>query len=123
MAASLVNVAAQLGLQATALLTAMNQPNGRLAGNAVEIDEVLETLAGGGPADLRELSLALCGEIVLSKDLAGDAASAQKLLNDHLDSGRALDKFREMVNGPRRRSRCCRADAHLPGRWPRPKRA
>jgi pyrimidine-nucleoside phosphorylase len=97
LAASLVDVAAHLGLQATALLTAMNQPNGRLVGNGVEIDEVVETLSDRGPADLRELSLALAGEILVTKLLARDAAEAQKILIGHLKTGSALDKFREMV--------------------------
>jgi pyrimidine-nucleoside phosphorylase len=111
LAKSLVNVAARLGLQTTALLTAMNQPNGRLAGNAVEVDEALETLAGGGPADMRELSLALAGEIIVAREVAPDAAAAQLILANHLDSGRALEKFREMVtaqggnlDAPRRRA-------------------
>ncbi|HEY1600958.1 MAG TPA: thymidine phosphorylase [Pirellulales bacterium] len=111
LAESLVNMAARLGLRTTALLTAMNQPNGRLAGNAVEIDEALETLAGGGPADMRELSLALAGEIIVARELAPGPAAAQLLLADHLDSGRALEKFRQMVtaqggnlDAPRRRA-------------------
>jgi len=97
LAESLVAVGYQLGLPTSALLTAMSAPTGRMIGNAVEIDEVLETLSGSGPADLRELVLALTSEIVLTKSLAGDQASARSLLADHLDSGRALNKFAEMV--------------------------
>jgi homotetrameric cytidine deaminase len=97
LAESLATVASRLGLRATALLTAMDQPNGRMVGNAVEIDEALEILSGKGPDDLRELVLALAGEIVLMKSLARNAEEARALLLSHLDSGRALAKFAEMV--------------------------
>jgi thymidine phosphorylase len=75
----------------------MNQPNGRLAGNGVEVDEALETLSGRGPADLRELSLALAAEILVASSAIPSADEARKALAGHLDSGRALAKFREMV--------------------------
>lgn len=97
LAQSMVEVAAGFGLKATALLTDMNQPNGRLAGNAVEIDESLDILAGKGPDDLRELILALCAEVLLMKSSSHDAADARATLASHLDSGRALRKFSEMI--------------------------
>ncbi len=68
-----------------------------MVGNAVEIDESLEILSGQGPEDLRELVLALAGEIVLAKSLATSDEEARALLIGHLDSGRALAKFADMV--------------------------
>ena len=56
------------GVRTTALLTAMEQPLGRTAGNAVEVEESVEVLAGGGPEDLVEVTLALAREMV---ELAG----------------------------------------------------
>ena len=97
LAVSMVDVGAMMGLETAALLTAMDQPNGRLAGNAVEVDEALETLAGAGPPDLRELCLALAGETLLLKALAANPGDARAQLIGHLDSGRAAEKFREMV--------------------------
>jgi homotetrameric cytidine deaminase len=97
LAQSLVSVAGRFGVQATALVTSMNQPNGRLAGNGVEIDEALDVLGGKGPSDLRDLSLALAGEILLMKSLAADAVEARAILVSHLESGRALAKFAEMI--------------------------
>ncbi len=73
-----------------ALLTDMDQPLGLAAGNALEVAESVEALAGGGPADLVEVTLALAREMV---DLAGlDADPAEVLA-----SGRAMDAWRAMV--------------------------
>jgi homotetrameric cytidine deaminase len=97
LAEALVKLATNLGLPTTALITSMHQPTGRMVGNAVEVDEALEILAGHGPADLRDLTLALAGEVLLMKSLAKDAAAARSQLVDILDSGRALQKFAQMV--------------------------
>jgi pyrimidine-nucleoside phosphorylase len=97
LARAMVETGSRMGVKTTALLTDMNQPNGRLAGNAVEVDESLEVFAGGGPPDLREITLALAAEVLRMTDLAADSESALEMLSGHLDSGRALEKFREMV--------------------------
>lgn len=73
-----------------ALLTDMDQPLGLAAGNALEVAESVETLAGGGPADLIEVTLALAREMV---ELAGlDADPAEVLA-----SGQAMDAWQAMV--------------------------
>ncbi len=111
LAQSMVATGARMGVRTTALLTDMNQPLGRLAGNAVEVDEAIACLSGGGPEDLEQLSLALAAEILLLTDLAGSPQQAEAVLRDHLDSGRAREKFDAMVaaqggdlNAPRRRA-------------------
>lgn len=73
-----------------ALLTDMDQPLGRAAGNALEVAEAVETLAGGGPADLVEVTVALAQEMVTLAGLDTDPA-------DVLASGRAMDVWRAMV--------------------------
>ncbi len=93
----MVAVGSRMEVKTTALLTDMNQPNGRMAGNAVEVDESLDVLAGDGPDDLREISLALAAEVLLMKRLAESTEQARQTLLGHLSSGRAMDKFREMV--------------------------
>ena len=65
LAASLVGVGKRMGLATTALLTDMNQPLGRMAGNAVEVDESITALEGDGPADLMEVTLALGSELLI----------------------------------------------------------
>jgi pyrimidine-nucleoside phosphorylase len=97
LAESMVAVGARIGVKTTALLTDMNQPTGRMAGNAVEVNEALESLAGGGPGDVRELTLALGAELLLATGGTESPESARSRLAAELDSGRALEKFREMV--------------------------
>jgi pyrimidine-nucleoside phosphorylase len=70
LAASLIGIGRAMGKRVTALLTAMEEPLGRAVGNALEVAEALELLRGGGPADLREVTVELTAEMVL---LAGRA--------------------------------------------------
>ncbi|MCA9266492.1 MAG: thymidine phosphorylase, partial [Planctomycetales bacterium] len=62
LAASLVHVGQKMGVRTSALLTDMNQPLGRMVGNAIEVDEAVAGLQGTGPADLMEVTFALGGE-------------------------------------------------------------
>ena len=79
------------GVVTRALLTDMNRPLGRTVGNAVEVDESLEVLAGGGPPDVVELTLALAAEML---DAAGlDGVDPAQTLRD----GSAMDRFRALV--------------------------
>ncbi len=78
------------GVRTRALLTAMDTPLGRAAGNALEVTETLETLSGRGPADLVEITLALAREMLALAGLDADPADA-------LADGRALTVFRDMV--------------------------
>ncbi|MET1039882.1 MAG: thymidine phosphorylase, partial [Acidimicrobiales bacterium] len=64
LARTMVGLGRAHGVRTTALLTAMEQPLGRTAGNAVEVEESVEVLAGGGPEDLVEVTLALAREMV-----------------------------------------------------------
>jgi pyrimidine-nucleoside phosphorylase len=97
LAGSMVDTGKRMGVPTVALLTDMNQPLGRLAGNAVEVDESVACLKGEGPADLMDVTLELGAELlVLTKREATPAAARQRLEN-LVASGEGLDKFREMV--------------------------
>ncbi|WP_197374251.1 thymidine phosphorylase [Mycolicibacterium baixiangningiae] len=91
LARTMVELGEAHGLVTRALLTDMSVPLGRAVGNAVEVVESLDVLAGGGPADVVELTLALAAEML---DAAGlDAKDPAQTLRD----GTAMDCFRALV--------------------------
>ncbi len=90
LARTMVGLGEANGVRTTALLTAMEQPLGRTAGNALEVEESVEVLAGGGPADLVEVTLALAREMVELAGIDVDPADA-------LADGRAMDRWRAIV--------------------------
>ncbi|WP_326549364.1 thymidine phosphorylase [Micromonospora sp. NBC_01813] len=91
LARTMVDLGTAHGVRTVALLTEMSTPLGRAVGNAVEVTESVEVLAGGGPADVVELTLALAREML---DAAGlpDADPAAALRD-----GRAMDTWRAMI--------------------------
>jgi len=91
LARTMVELGGDAGVATVALLTDMSVPLGLTAGNAIEVEESVEVLAGGGPADVRELTLALATEMLaLAGQLDADVAAA-------LDDGRAMDRWRRMI--------------------------
>jgi len=91
LAATMVALGNDSGVPTSALLTDMNRPLGRAVGNAVEVAESLEVLAGGGPDDVVELTLALATAML---DAAGlDGVDPAQTLRD----GSAMDRFRALV--------------------------
>lgn len=91
LARTMVELGTEAGLETRALLTDMETPLGRAVGNAVEVAESLDVLAGGGPADVVELTLALATEML---DAAGlDGTDPAETLKD----GSAMDRFRQLV--------------------------
>ena len=87
----LTQLGADAGVKTSALLTDMSTPLGRKVGNALEVDEAVEVLAGGGSQDLIDITVALATEMLrLSGKTDVDVAAA---LND----GRAMDKWNEMI--------------------------
>ncbi len=97
LAQAMVNTGARMNVKTTALLTDMNQPHGRMAGNSVEVDESVATLRGEGPSDVVELVLSLGAELLVSTGLDKSTDAAKQRLQGHIKSGAGLEKFREMV--------------------------
>ncbi|GGM02222.1 thymidine phosphorylase [Nakamurella endophytica] len=91
LARTMVELGAAHGVRTTAVLTDMSTPLGRAAGNAVEVAEALDVLAGGGPADVVELTLALASEMLALAGIDRDPARV-------LASGGAMDSWRAMVS-------------------------
>jgi pyrimidine-nucleoside phosphorylase len=88
LAASMMAVGKEMGVEVHAILNPMHQPLGRAVGNALEVIEALETLEGGGPADLREIVLDL------SETIAGVSRGNLERL---LDDGSARRRFSQLV--------------------------
>jgi len=91
LAETMVGLGEAHGVRTRALLTQMDVPLGRTAGNALEVIESVEVLAGGGPADVVELTLALAREMLELVGLDGTDPA------DALSDGRAMDSWRAMV--------------------------
>ncbi len=97
LARSLVDTGKRMGVATTAMVTDMNQPLGRMAGNGVEIDESIDCVEGRGPDDLRDLTIQLGGELLCSAGLAATREEGQNKLAATLDDGTAREKLAEMV--------------------------
>ncbi len=93
----MVETGRRMGKKVVALITDMDQPLGRLAGNALEVKESLEALSGGGPADLRELCLELAAWMFALGERVSNLAEGRELASEMIASGRARDKFREII--------------------------
>ena len=88
----MVDLGKQAGVKMRALVTAMDVPLGLTAGNALEVRESIEVLAGGGPSDVVELTLVLAREML-------DAAGIKPLMDpeEALKNGAAMDSWRKMI--------------------------
>ncbi|MEY8569168.1 thymidine phosphorylase [Brevibacterium linens] len=91
LAQTMVELGKAAGVKTSALLTDMSTPLGLTVGNALEVRESVEVLAGGGPADVADLTVALAEEMLR---LAGKTdVDVRAALND----GRAMDKWKQMI--------------------------
>jgi thymidine phosphorylase len=91
LAHTMVRLGADAGVRTSALLTDMNVPLGVAVGNAVEVAEAVQVLAGGGPSDVVTLTLELAREMVALAGLDADPARV-------LASGKAMDAWRAMIS-------------------------
>ncbi len=97
LAETMIGLGEARGCRTVALLTAMDRPLGRAAGNALEVEEAIEGLQGRGPDDLMDLTYALGAEMLLVTGAATDGDDARRKLRHAVDSGAALDRFRAVV--------------------------
>lgn len=99
LAKSIVKVANGADTKTNAVLTDMNQVLGRNVGNAVEVLEAVEYLQGKNiDSRLHKINMELCGELLVSAQLAQDLNEAKIKLQKSLDSGRALEIFAKMIS-------------------------
>jgi len=97
LAQTMVDIGNMCGINTMAILTNMDRPLGNKIGNALEVEEACSILLGGGPNDLRELSIELASHMVeITKKTPYE--EAKKRVLEVLNSGEAYQKFLEFVN-------------------------
>jgi pyrimidine-nucleoside phosphorylase len=97
LAGLMVETGERMGKKTVALLTDMDQPLGLYVGNSLEVVEVLEALQGRGPQDLFDLCLELAAWMFLVGARSTSIEEGKRLSRDLIQSGKALQKFQEMV--------------------------
>ena len=97
LAASLVRIGQRMKVQTTAILSDMNQPLGRMVGNACEVNESIDIMQGGGPSDVRQLTLELAASLLVHTGRCTNLGDARAELAKTLDSGQVWLRFQQMV--------------------------
>ena len=97
LARAMIELGADRGCPVVALMTAMDRPLGYACGNALEVRESIDALRGRGPDDLMEVTYALGAEMLILAGAAPDAREAWRMMQDAVSSGRALEKFAQIV--------------------------
>lgn len=97
LAEMMVELSSAMGRPAKAVLSDMNRPLGMAVGNALEVAEAVAVMNGDGPDDVRELAVFIGKEMMLLAGEAVDGVAASFRLEDLLNSGAALAKFKEIV--------------------------
>ncbi len=97
LAETMTRLAESFGTPTTTFLTDMNNPLGHATGNWPEIVECIDCLHGNGPDDVMEVTIALAVEMLLAGKVASSQEEAKELCNSAISSGRAFEKFVEMV--------------------------
>ncbi|EGQ4169993.1 pyrimidine-nucleoside phosphorylase [Staphylococcus pseudintermedius] len=98
LAHAMVKIGNQVGRQTMAIISDMSQPLGRAIGNALELQEAIDTLKGEGPEDLTELVLTLGSQMVILAQKAKDLDEARGMLQEVIDNGKALEKFKTFLS-------------------------
>jgi len=93
----MIEIGESLGRKVRAIIADMSQPLGHAVGNALELIEAIDTLHGRGPEDFRRHCVALTTQMLLLSGQAADETKARAHLEQLLDGGQALVKFREWV--------------------------
>jgi pyrimidine-nucleoside phosphorylase len=93
----MVETGKRMGKKVVALITDMDQPLGRMAGHSNEVIESIEVLKGGGPADLRELSIELSAWMFYLGDKRNSVEEGRRLAETMIATGKALEKLRQGI--------------------------
>jgi pyrimidine-nucleoside phosphorylase len=93
----MVETGKRMGKKVVALITDMEQPLGRAAGHSIEVVECIEVLSGGGPADLRELSIELSAWMFYLGERTKSVEEGRQLAQTMIANGRAKEKFKQGI--------------------------
>lgn len=97
LAKAMVQIGNSVGRQTMAIISDMSQPLGRAIGNALEVQEAIDTLKGNGPEDLTELCLTLGSQMVVVGEKAETLEEARAMLKKVIDDGSALEIFKQFI--------------------------
>jgi pyrimidine-nucleoside phosphorylase len=97
LARTMIGLGEARGCKVVALLTAMDRPLGRACGNALEVEESIQGLAGEGPEDLMEVTYALGVEMLLVGGIDADRTAARQRLEKAVRNGRALETLARII--------------------------
>ncbi len=97
LAEEMIEIGVGMGRRVRAMISSMEAPLGLAIGNALEVAEAVDTLCGKGPKDLEEVCLMAGSLMLVETGMASELKEARLMLEDVLHSGKALEKFAEMV--------------------------
>ena len=107
LARAMVDIGHHAGRSIVAVVSGMEEPLGSHVGNALEVKEAIDIRAGRAGGPLKQVSLFLGAQMLVASGIARDEAQADRLLNAALDSGRGLEKFKEMITAQGGDCRVC----------------
>ncbi|USG63598.1 pyrimidine-nucleoside phosphorylase [Brevibacillus ruminantium] len=97
LASAMVKIGTQVGRKTIAVISDMDQPLGFAVGNALEVQEAIDTLAGRGPRDLTELALSIGAHMLVLGELVKDVEEGRKRLEEIIQRGEAVEKLAQMI--------------------------
>ena len=99
LAREMVRIGSDAGRSMKAVISDMDQPLGRAVGNILEVKEAIDTLNGKGPEDFTNLVMALGTQMLVAGGIAASETEAVTMLKDAVNSGKALDRLADLVEG------------------------
>lgn len=114
LAQEMVTIGTNVGRKTVAIISDMDQPLGLAIGNALEVEEAIDTLKGKGPKDLVELCLTLGSYMVTFAGAAANVEEAREKLKQTITSGAAINKLKEFVRAQGGETDCIDDTSLLP---------
>jgi len=107
LAMAMVDIGAHAGRSIAAVVSGMEEPLGSHVGNALEVKEAIDILAGRTAGPLKKVSLFLGAQMLIASGMADTEEKALDILNEALDSGKGLQKLKEMITAQGGDCRVC----------------